>query len=291
MRASGRKYDGRFPYHAIHFCLDELGIALSDLDQVCFGEEGGQDPANPGYSVPLITPERIAQVLRAGFPGVALPPIRIVQHHLSHASATHALSGFFESLVLTHDGHGDLISTAIWTARGKRLERLAGLAPLRGSLGLLYATPLVALGYGYGDEYKVMGLAPYGDPAVYRDLVSRFVTLHDQGRFELDLFGLEAAIEERIRPPWKKGEFEQAHMDLAAATQEAFETCALHLLRHFQARTGLRRLCIGGGCGQNSTFNGKLAAAGLFDEIFVMPGTTDASLSVGAALTSTGMSR
>ncbi|MBL4632287.1 MAG: hypothetical protein JKY56_00350, partial [Kofleriaceae bacterium] len=229
----------------------------------------------------------------AEFGQQTLPDITLVPHHQSHAIATHALSGFDDSLVISYDGHGDLISTAIWFANRHSITKHKDFPPLynaagkdsmgSGSLGFLYSEPLATLGYGYGDDYKVMGLAPYGDPDHFSELFSKHIQLQAEGSFDIDLDGLGATIRKTIKPPTTPGIFDASHKHLAAAIQDIFETCAMHVLRHYQKLTGLRKLCIGGGCGQNTVFNGRLANEKLFEQVFIMPGCTDASLAIGAA--------
>lgn len=287
-RFTRNKFDGRFPYHAIHYCLSELGIKLSELDRINYGETGAEDSQIPEYSSPLLVPADIEALLCAEFGQQKFPEITLVPHHQSHAIATHALSGFDDSLVISYDGHGDLISTAIWTANRNSLTKLKAFSPLSdsmgsGSLGFLYSEPLATLGYGYGDDYKIMGLAPYGDPTHYCELFSKHFELGPKGSYDIDLDGLGDTIRKTIKPPQVPGVFNASHQHLAAAIQDIFETCAMHLLRHYQKLTGLRKLCIGGGCGQNTVFNGKLAETDLFELVFIMPGCTDASLAIGAA--------
>ncbi len=292
-RFTRNKFDGRFPYHAIHYCLTELGIKLSELDHIGYGETGAEDCQIPEYSRPALVPEDIAALLFAEFGQQSIPDITLVPHHESHAIATHALSGFDDSLVISYDGHGDLISTAIWSADQNSITKHRDFPPLyntpdndsmgSGSLGFLYSEPLATLGYGYGDDYKVMGLAPYGDPAHFSELFSHHIQLQAEGSFDIDLDGLGETIRKAIKPPTTPGIFDASHKHLAAAIQDIFETCAMHVLRHYQKLTGLQKLCIGGGCGQNTVLNGRLANANLFEQVFIMPGCTDASLAIGAA--------
>jgi carbamoyltransferase len=155
--------------------------------------------------------------------------------------------------------------------------------PLNASLGNFYLDTVVHLGFRIFDEYKVMGLAPYGDPAVFRGLFESCYALLPNGEYTLDrgpLAALDVAgITRRPGTP-----IEQAHRDVAAALQEALETIVLHVMRHYGAVTGHRRLCLAGGVAHNCSMNGKLFYSGLFDSIFVQPAAHDAGTAIGAAL-------
>ena len=133
------------------------------------------------------------------------------------------------------------------------------------------------------DEYKVMGLAPYGDASRFRSLFKSFYTLLPDGRYEVhqdrvyNLYGI-------LKPRRRDDPFEQIHKDISAALQEALETIVFHILRHYGASTGLDTLCLAGGVAQNSSMNGKIAASGIFKDVFVQPASHDAGCALGSAL-------
>ncbi|MEX1367765.1 MAG: carbamoyltransferase C-terminal domain-containing protein [Nannocystaceae bacterium] len=285
-RFTRRKFEGRFPVHAIDFCLRHAGLSLDDLDAVAFGEERGERDDMPGYSAPATTPEGLREVLEREFGPMRMSTdsIRVVNHHRAHAQYAYSSSGFARSLVLTYDGFGDFVSTAVWEAEGELLRGLAEWPPPHASFGYLYSCVLDTFGYRFGGEYKVMGLAPYGDASVFRGFLEDFYRLEDGGQVHFRIDELGDALSRRFSKAPPDVELSRPHMDLAAAIQDAFERCAMHVLEPFVRRTGCRSLCIGGGCGQNSAFNGRLAASGMLDELFIPPGATDAGNAIGAAL-------
>jgi predicted NodU family carbamoyl transferase len=176
------------------------------------------------------------------------------------------------------DGRGEKHSITIFHGKDGHLESLATYG-LRKSLGGLYLANTKLLGYEFGDEYKVMGLAPYGNPETYREKFSTLYELKDGGDFTLRRF-----TPGRLLPRRKGEEFTQAHKDFAAALQEALETIAMHVLRHWADQTGLKNLCFVGGVAHNSTLNGRILDSGKFREVFVHPVSHDAGAAEGAAL-------
>lgn len=265
------KHTRRAPLGAVQFCLAQAGVAPPAIDRFAIGttEEPGLRAAVGAALGALL-----------GIPNAA-ERLVFVEHHEAHAHSAHAASGYDRSLIATFDGMGDDLSGTISVGRPDGIRRLRAHA-VSDSLGHLYLRALDVLGYRLFDEYKVMGLAPYGDPSRYRALVGQLYTLVDEGGYRLHL---ERAGCLREVGPRRRGEpFTQAHRDLAAAVQEALEAIVLHVLRHFQRATGERRLCLAGGVAHNCAMNGKLVRAGLFDEIFVQPAAHDAGTALGAAL-------
>jgi carbamoyltransferase len=191
-------------------------------------------------------------------------------------------SGFDRSLVLTIDAFGDGASGMILSGEGPALKSLSVL-PDSKSLGRFYLGVIRFLGYDLFDEYKVMGLAPYGDPQKYRKMFKKFYTLLPDGDYIIHmdnlhrLFGLAA-------PRRTDDHIEQLHKDIAAALQESLEAIVLHVLRHYRDTTGHSKLCLAGGVAHNCTLNGKILYSGLFDDVFVQPASHDAGGAVGAAL-------
>ena len=185
------------------------------------------------------------------------------------------------------DGDGDGLSGFVAIFDGATLQPLK-LYTVPQSLGNFYTSAIFILGYRRFDEYKVMGLAPYGDPLVFAEMFRNCYRLLPDGDvafasdeeklFHADRFGLLAHIR-------RKGEqFAQVHKDFAAALQKALEEIALHIVCHFQRSSGERRLCLSGGVAHNCTMNGKMLTPGLFDEVFVQPAAHDAGNALGAAL-------
>lgn len=207
---------------------------------------------------------------------------RFVHHHLAHAAGSYYLSGFDKALVLTIDGEGDDVSSMLIDAAGKDFNVLKTKS-IADSLGHFYLKVIAFLGYKDFDEYKVMGLAPYGNPAVYREKLSRFYELLADGDYCIHAERIMEMYE--ILQPRRRGEaFTQVHMDIAAALQEALEAIVFHVLCHYQKLTGQTRLVISGGVGQNSSMNGKILYSGLFDEVFVPSFAGDSGCAYGAAV-------
>ncbi|MGY3600695.1 carbamoyltransferase [Bradyrhizobium sp. USDA 4341] len=194
-----------------------------------------------------------------------------------------AMSGFEQSLIFAIDGSGDFLSGLLAVGSGIEIAQLATF-PERNSLGLFYLETIRYLGYGLFDEYKVMGLAPYGDPAPYRELFAQFYELLDKGGYRVHLDRIAPALVRHIEVRRKGMPFTQQHRDVSASLQEALERIVFHILRHHREATGIARLCLAGGVAHNCTLNGKLLYSGLFDDIFVQPAAHDAGCALGAAL-------
>lgn len=286
----------KFPVNAIRACLDSAGVTPGEIDAVgyYFREEHMDRVLNHLYTehprVPVrFSRELIKQRLKEEF-GWDLPDEKLVYapHHDAHAMSTYMHSGMREALVVVLDGRGEDNSGTVYRGVDGRLEKLADY-PVMKSLGFLYLNATQLLGYGFGDEYKVMGLAPYGDPATYRDLFAQLYALRDKGDY--DLFP-NMSVPNLVSPlflahgflPRRKGEpFTQQHKDFAAGLQEAVEKIALHVFGYWAESTGLRALCFGGGVAHNSSLNGVLLGSGLFREVFVHPASHDAGAGEGAA--------
>jgi len=292
-RLNRLKHTNKFPSKAIRACLEQSGLALADVDTVAYNfTQQAVERRIQELSTPL---ERrcwdafgLMQYLFARELGWALPrnKLRFVDHHTAHAVSAFALSGFDASLVITLDGYGDGLSGAVFTGTADTtLQRLAAI-PESQSLGIYYLRVIAYLGYTLFDEYKVMGLAPYGDPNVYRTLFAAFYSLLPSGRYTLHMDKISSLL--TLGPPRRKGEpFTQVHKDIAAALQASLEDIAFHILRECVANTGQTRLCLAGGVVHNCSLTGKLLRSGLFEQIFVQPASHDAGGALGAALDTT----
>jgi len=209
--------------------------------------------------------------------------LSFVPHHLAHAASTYYPSGFDQSLVLVIDGMGDNVSLTVLTAQGGRMKVLESRSPAD-SLGLFYLLGVHFIGYQMFDEYKVMGLAPYGNPARFKSLFRTFYKLMPEGRYVIRRDRALSTLYSLITPRRRGEPFTQIHKDLAAALQAALEDITFHVLRHWREQTGLSHLCLAGGVAHNSTMNGKLLASGLFDEVFIQPAAHDAGCALGAGI-------
>lgn len=285
------KHSNHFPVRAIAAALAAEGISLADVDAVSyyFGEEANDAELdlmylrNPGVAIEH-SRQLIARRLREAF-GDELPDshIRFVGHHDAHAHSGYFGSDFADALVVVMDGTGGDRSISVLSATGADLTLLRS-HPTSKSLGRFYSTAIEVLGYSRFDEYKVMGLAPHGDPSTYAELFASLYELRPDGEYDLRLDGLREALLAGGPPPRRAGEpFERPYKDFAAALQAAFEDIAFHLVRYHQRETGHARLCLSGGAALNSTFNGRLLSSALFERIYVDPSPHDAGAALGAA--------
>ena len=238
-RLNRQKHSGRFPTAAIRFCLKEGGIDLDEVDFIAFGERGGDGP----YLDPTISPAQIASVLDTELgcgTGIAARVV-LVEHHLAHAVSAYAASGFAEALVVTADGFGDGVAGYISGVRDGVITILDRI-DVASSLGRFYGSSLSFFGFEAFSEYKVMGLAPYGDPTSFRTEISRMYELLPGGRFLMTAKSRAEKLEafDRLGPPRRPdARLAQLHCDVAAAIQEALETILRHVLQHFRARRGI----------------------------------------------------
>ena len=286
------KHTNGFPVEAICACLTTAGIALADVDRAAFffGEEYTNKELFHRYieepSVQLrwareLIHERLTEVDGRGLPEDRLD---FIEHHPAHAASALVDSGHRDALVVVIDGNGEEHSISVYNAEGGALVQLATV-PTADSLGHLYTRGTELLGYRLFDEYKVMGLAPLGDPATYRSALQSVYELGDHGTFWVRSEQLRTALFRTGYRPRRSGEaFTAQHRDLAAAIQEAVETIALHAINNWLTGTGHRQLVIAGGVAQNSTLNGKLLRNSKLDDVFVHPAAHDSGAAYGAAL-------
>ncbi len=310
-RFTRRKHDPGFPRHAIDYCLREAELpAGGKLDLVAF------------YEKPFLKCDRLLSTYLACAPlGLrsflkAVPvwmkqkiwikdtirnelqfegPLLFPEHHESHAASAFFPSPFENAAVLTIDGVGEWTTTSVGHGEGNHVELLADLR-FPHSLGLLYSAFTYYLGFRVNSgEYKVMGLAPFGEP-VFRDLIlSELIDLKEDGSFRLNLryfdfmAGLtmtNAAFAQLFGGPRRKPEAEltRRHMDLARSIQAVTEEVMLRLARHAHALTGARNLCLAGGVALNCVGNGRILREGPFENIWIQPAAGDAGGALGAAL-------
>ncbi len=314
-RFTRRKNDPSFPIHAVRHCLDAAGLRPDQVDHLAF------------YDKPLLKFERLLETHLACAPrslpafvqampvwlkeklflkhllrdhwrrlgGERIPLLSFPAHHQSHAASAFYPSPFERAAVLCLDGVGEWATTSAWRGAGRELEPL-WQQDFPHSLGLLYSAFTVYCGFRVNSgEYKLMGLAPYGEPR-YRDrILEELLDLKDDGSFRLDLRYFDFACGRRMTserfhrlfggPPRRpEGELESRHMDLAASIQAVTEEIVLRLARTLREETGERHLCLAGGVALNCVANGKLRATKLFDEIWVQPAAGDAGGALGAAL-------
>ncbi len=307
-RLSRMKHDGRFPSMAIESCLSHASIRANDVTHLCFGwspvrRAFRQDitdfltlnrtpnyvnvASSVRYLISMTRQQGGARLFQDHF-GVACPNVRFIDHHLAHAISTYAYSGFADAAILVIDGRGAWEATSIWHGREGRIEHVQTI-PWPNSLGFFYAQFTHYLGFEpYSDEWKVMGLAPYGRPGV--DL-SRFITVGEDGYRVATrlLFGKDsapsAAIEAHLGPKRvPESEITDHHKNIAFAVQDQCERAMLKLAAGAVAKTGCRNLCLAGGVALNSKANGKILASGIVDNLFIQPAAGDDGVCLGAAL-------
>lgn len=306
-RYDGVKGTGAFPADAIDACLRMAGITLADVDWVAHGfcyERSAvndlDDFASRWYDEVYSKAVQL-EVLRAHYPDYDWEHKLVrVRHHLAHAASAYYLSGFGEAIVLVADGMGETESTSVLAGRGSEL-RVARSYPISSSLGILYSVVTHYLGFLPGmDEYKVMGLAPYGDRGRFAGVAENLVSLGGNGQLLVPVLsrdrspaerethqGVLNALEELFGPARDHGEpIEQRHMDVAATLQDCLERGLVHVLKDAQASQQMKspNLCLAGGVALNCTANGLILGSGRFDDIFVQPAAGDDGTALGAAL-------
>ncbi|MDE2376609.1 carbamoyltransferase [Bradyrhizobium sp.] len=316
-RFTRKKHDAAFPLHAVRYCLDEAGIAPEDVDHVVFYEkpfvkferllETYLAFAPQGYqsfrlAVPLWLKEKLFQkrLLRESLDKVDAgvnweEKLLFTDHHQSHAASAFFASPFEEAAILTLDGVGEWTTTSYGVGRGNNLDILREIQ-FPHSIGLLYSAFTYYTGFKVNSgEYKVMGLAPYGEPKYAAEIFDHLVDLKDDGSYRLDLryfnycTGLTMTTERFHElfggPPRKPDELlDQRHMDLAASIQKATEEIVLRLTRSVAKESGSQNLCLAGGVALNCVANGKILRDGKFRNIWIQPAAGDAGGAVGAAL-------
>lgn len=310
------KHDPDFPHRAVEYCLSVAGCGLEDLDAVVFYDkpflkferllETYLAFAPRGFrsfrmAMPLWLREKLFQkhligkALRKIAEGFPAEKLLFTEHHLAHAASAFYPSPFEEAAVLTMDGVGEWATSTLAIGRGKDLK-IHKEMHFPHSLGLLYSAVTYYLGFKVNSgEYKVMGLAPYGEPRFAATMLEHLVDLKADGSFRLDqryfdyATGLTmtnarfaALFGEPARQPEKQ--LTQFHMDMAASVQAVTEEIVLRLARAIRAETGLRNLCLAGGVALNCVANGKLLREGIFDGLWIQPAAGDAGGALGAAL-------
>lgn len=310
------RHDPSFPGAAVDYCLDHAGIDLSEVNSVVYYEDPALkwDRVRSSFrsagvrGLPAFTavyPEwvrwkrtvldRVERELRLLGRGVP-PRIEHSQHHRSHAASAYFPSPFDSAAVLTIDGVGEWQTTTIWHGRGDSLDFVNSISYPH-SLGLLYSAFTYFCGFKVDSgEYKLMGLAPYGEPRYAETIRRELIDLRPDGSFTLNMKYFEflrgqrmvgSAFEDLFGGPIREpeGALTQRECDLAASVQVVTEEAVLGLARRAAALTGERRLCLAGGVALNCVANGRLAETGLFDDIWVQPAAGDAGCALGAALT------
>ncbi|MDH4404097.1 MAG: carbamoyltransferase C-terminal domain-containing protein [Flavobacterium sp.] len=318
------KHWAGFPSQAIEFCLKEAGVTINDVDHICIGRDPKAKVWNKAkYVLKSLTKKNTLLLdrlknsskiksLESEFAShfdckeaEIKNKIINVEHHRSHLASAFFASPFDEAAILSIDGSGDFTTTMIAVGKGNQIEVLDSIDfPV--SAGLFYSAFTQYLGFPhYGDEYKVMGLAPYGEPKFVEE-IRKILHFDSDGLFSWDadyfvnpneikldydtniplisnLYGTKMV--EVFGPARKEGEeLTQKHKDIATSVQRVCEELILHLLNHLQKRTGLKNVCIAGGVAQNSVANGIILEKTLFENLYIPSAGHDAGISMGCAL-------
>jgi carbamoyltransferase len=315
-RFTRKKHDPSFPHNAIGWCLAEAGVTAEALDHVVFYDkpflkferllETYVALAPRGFrsfqmSIPLWLKEKLFQKslltdeLKKFAAEFDRGKLLFCEHHLSHAASAFYPSPYEDAAVLTMDGVGEWATTSAATGNGNRLEIFQEIH-FPHSLGLLYSAATYYTGFKVNSgEYKVMGLAPYGEPKYAKLILDHLIDLKPDGSFRLDLsyfdyctgftmtnerfaklFGQPVRTPDQLLTPF--------HMDVAASIQAVLDEAVLRMTRSLAKQTGSRNLCLAGGVALNCVANGKVLRDGHFDNIWIQPAAGDAGGAVGAAL-------
>jgi carbamoyltransferase len=303
-RFNRRKHTGDFPSGSIAYCLAEGGLTLDAVDEVVHGFNYrphklaySLDPLNSRLYTEVLSPEAVVAQIQQKMEGFPEQRVRHIDHHLAHAASAYYCSGWEECLVLVIDGMGESQSASVYRACAGKLEKLAEI-PARDSIGILYSVITLHLGFDFNaDEYKIMGLAPYGDPERFRSFFDQAVQLKPDGTISVPLLHLNRSRSERetyaatrqyleqhlVKPRLPEADISDDHRDAASALQQCLDRVMLHICTSFGRRTGLRRLALAGGVALNCTANGRLLRCGAFDDVFVQPAAGDDGSARGAA--------
>jgi carbamoyltransferase len=315
-RFTRRKHDASFPHNAIAYCLAEAGVAVDSLDHVVFYDkpflkferllETYIALAPSGFrsfsmSIPLWLREKLFQKkllrdeLKKFSDDFDKDRLLFCEHHLSHAASAFYPSPYDSAAVLTMDGVGEWATTSAAMGDGNRLEIFQEIH-FPHSLGLLYSALTYYTGFKVNSgEYKVMGLAPYGEPKYAKLILDNLIDLKPDGSFRLDmsyfdyctgftmtndrfakLFGEPVRGPDQLLTPF--------HMDVAASLQAVLDEAMLRMTRNLAGQTGSRNLCLAGGVALNCVANGKVFRDGSFENIWIQPAAGDAGGAVGSAL-------
>ncbi len=324
-RFSRKKHDARFPAHAIRWCLESEGIGLADVDAIVFYEKPwlkferlfetylGSVPkgissflaAMPSWvkeklNLRTVLTKQLAEL--GEIDKSKLPALLFTEHHQSHAASAFYPSPFARAAVLCMDGVGEWATTSLWLGEGNKLTPLWEI-DFPHSLGLLYSAFTYYTGFKVNSgEYKVMGLAPYGEPRYAEVILDHLLDLKPDGTFRLntEYFNYTTGLTMTNRrfdalfggPPRKpESPLTQREMDLAASIQVVTEEVVMRLARTAAADTRAEYLCLAGGVALNCVANGKLLRSGIFRDIWVQPASGDAGGALGAALAAWHMHR
>ena len=321
-RFSRKKHDSRFPKNAIKYCLQSQNIDLRNISSIVY------------YEKPLLTFERLLETYigcapRGGRSFMAamqvwlreklflkselkkqlkelqydlvpnekpqIPNFLFAEHHQSHAAAAFYPSPFEEAVILCMDGVGEWATTSAWIGKNNKIEPLWEIN-FPHSLGLLYSSFTYFCGFKVNSgEYKLMGLAPYGEPKYVKKIKDHLIDIKEDGTFKLDMsyfkyhrgFRMTSSKFNKLfnsNPRGGETKLTQFHMDLASSIQVVTEEIVIKLASTLKKETGIKNLCLAGGVALNCVANGKLLKKNIFEDIWIQPASGDAGSAIGSAL-------
>jgi carbamoyltransferase len=304
-RFNRQKQSARFPAQAISWCLEKAGLSLGDIDAIVhsfdyepYREVYSLDPVTREFYDTVLSRESLLKLVARDLKNFPAERVHHLSHHLAHAASAYYTSGWDECLVAVFDAMGESHGTTIYEGKGGELHRLAAFSA-QDSIGIFYSLLTQHLGFDFNsDEYKIMGLAPYGDPARFQEFFEREVVLRDDGSIRIPMLRLNKTRDERenylatrdylnrnlIPARTPNGEIADGHRDIAAALQACLNRALLHICGSFGKSTGHERLAQAGGVALNCTANGHLLRSGLFKDIYIQPAAGDDGSALGAAL-------
>ena len=296
------KKSGAFPFQAVRSCLDAAAATLDEVQDVCcnfnFGRYrpiyASEDLAR-SYWHECLSPDAIYGLLRSRFRTGDATRFHAIDHHDAHLHAALASSDCGRCLGLVMDAAGEIAATSVYLCEGPAITRLARY-PVTQSLGMFYSLVTQFLGYAFNeDEYKVMGLASFGDPQRYREFFASAIRLGPNGSVEIPcltlnrgfaeglFFSASATALERELGIDGKDCSDQQRADLSAALQQRFTEALFHICGHYQKQTGATKLVFSGGCAENCAAIGELRSSGMFERIHVAYASGDEGTALGAA--------
>jgi carbamoyltransferase len=299
------KHSGAFPVGAVSYCLGERGMRIGDVDEIVHGFDYApyqaiyaMDSLSTELYRTVFSREALLRLVQRHCPGFPDEKVFHVDHHLAHAASAYFTSGWDECLVVVMDGMAEVAGATVYRGCCGKLNKLLQMSASH-SIGILYSLVTLHLGFDFNaDEYKIMGLAPYGRPERFREFFNQLVELRHDGSIRIPILNLNRTrddresyrttrqyLHERLIPERLPDDaLTDDHRDVAAALQECLERAVFHICGTARNLTGLRRVALAGGVALNCTANGKLIQSGVFDEVYVQPAAGDDGVALGAAL-------
>lgn len=300
------KHTGDFPFNAINFCLSEANASMDDIDFICHGFNFSEwqpiyeiDEFSKNYYDQILSHSSQIKLFQEKYNlKQAKDKFIPIRHHTAHAASAFYPSNFEKALVIVADGIGEIDSISIYQGEGKKLQSIQHYN-IFSSLGIFYSLITHHLGFDVNsDEYKTMGLAPYGNPERFRSFFKQCIEFKENGEVFIPVFAKNKTLFEKqtyralrewiaqqtFSPRTAGNEISQEHKDLAAGLQDALNIAILNLATHWKQKTGLPSLCFAGGVALNCVSNSVLLNSSLFDEIYIPPAASDPGTALGAAL-------